>query len=89
MGHQSRETTYEVLSTTFRRLDGSEAPSPEDAKKSQGKVEDGRKWAGYNPAVEAHWITEADLSKVKSRKQSTRILQGWKPYNGTAQQAHL
>jgi hypothetical protein len=67
----------------YRRPDDSEAPSPNEMTPSEGKVNDGRKWAGYNPAVEARWITQADLDRVKSRsKPSQKMVEGHKPYQG-------
>ena len=70
----------------YKRPDGSEAPTPEEAKKTQGIVEDGRKWAGYNPAVEARWISPADLDRVKSRiASSLKMVEGWEPYQGEPQ----
>jgi len=72
----------------YGRPDNSEAPSPEQARQSEGKVEDGRKWAGYNPAIEARWITQADFDRVKSpSKGSNKMVQGRKPYQG--EQARL
>jgi hypothetical protein len=67
----------------YRRPDDSEAPSPDDVNRSEGKVVDGRKWTGYNPAVEARWITQADLDRVKSpSKPSRKMVEGRKPYSG-------
>jgi len=67
----------------YRRVDDSEAPSPEESKKSQGKVDDGRKWAGYNPAVEARWISEGDLERVRSKvKGSRKMVEGRKAFKG-------
>ena len=69
--------------TMYRRVDDSEAPSPEESKKSQGKVDDGRKWAGYNPAVEARWISEGDLERVRSKvKGSRKMVEGRKAFKG-------
>ena len=69
--------------TMYRRRDDSEAPSPEQSKKSEGKVDDGRKWAGYNPAVEARWISETDLERVRSKvKKSPKMAEGRKPFTG-------
>jgi sterol carrier protein 2 len=74
-----------VVITMYRRPDRSEAPTPENSKQSQGKVEDGRKWAGYNPAVEARWITDADLERVKSRvKGSIKMVEGRRAFKGEA-----
>ena len=73
-----------VVVTLYRRPDDSEAPSPEQAKQTQ--TEDGRKWAGYNPAVEARWTTDADLERVRSRsKNSAYMLKGRKAYTGETQ----
>lgn len=67
----------------YRRPDDAEAPTPEESKKIQGKVEDGRKWAGYNPAVEARWIADGDLDRVKSRgKASIKMVEGRKAFKG-------
>ena len=75
-----------VVVTMYRRPDDSEAPTPEDSMKTAGKVEDGRKWAGYNPAVEARWTTDQDLERVRSRtKNSAFMLKGRKAYNGESQ----
>ena len=64
-----------MVVTLYRRPDNSEAPTPEESKRNEGKVEDGRKWAGYNPAVEARWITDEELGRVKSRgKASEKML---------------
>lgn len=69
--------------TMYRRTDDSEAPSPEQSKKSEGKVDDGRKWAGYNPAVEARWISETDLERVRSKlKGSRKMAEGRKAFKG-------
>jgi hypothetical protein len=74
----------------YRRPDDSEAPTPEQAKKTEGRSEDGRKWAGYNPAVEARWTTDAELERVRSRlKNSTYMLKGRKAYTGDGAQARL
>jgi hypothetical protein len=71
-----------VVVTLYRRPDGSEAPTPEQSKK-QGKVEDGRKWAGYNPAIEARWIGDGDLERVKSKaKGSDKMTEGRKAFKG-------
>ena len=79
-----------MIVTLYCRSDRSEAPSPESVKRSEGKVEDGRKWAGYNPAIEARWITQQDLEKVKSRKKaSDRMLKGWKAHNGDSKASRL
>jgi hypothetical protein len=70
----------------YKRPDNSEAPNPVESKNTQGKVEDGRKWAGYNPAIEARWISSKDLDRVKSRtKASLKMTQGWNPYQGEGQ----
>ena len=67
----------------YRRPDDSEAPSPEQSKKSEGKVDDGRKWAGYNPAVEARWIDDSDLERVRSKfKGSKKMIEGRKAFKG-------
>jgi hypothetical protein len=67
----------------YRHGDDSEAQSPEQSKKSEGKVDDGRKWAGYNPAVEARWISETDLERVRSKvKGSSKMAEGRKPFKG-------
>jgi len=72
-----------VVVTMYHRPDDSEAPTPELVKKTEGEAEDGRKWAGYNPAVEARWTTEADLERVRSRsKNSAYMLKGRKAYKG-------
>jgi sterol carrier protein 2 len=71
-----------VVVTMYKRPDDSEAPMPEESKKTQ---EDGRKWAGYNPAVEARWISKSDLDRVKSRANSAKMQEGWKPYQGETQ----
>ena len=72
-----------MVVTLYRRPDDSEAPIPEQSKKSQGKVDDGRKWAGYNPAIEARWITEGDLEKVQSQKKgSIKMIEGRKAFQG-------
>ena len=64
-----------MVVTLYRRPDNSEAPTPEESQRNEGKVEDGRKWAGYNPAVEARWITDEELGRVKSRgKASEKML---------------
>lgn len=77
-----------VIVTMYRRPDNSEAPSPEEVRQSEGKVEDGRKWAGYNPAIEARWISQADLDRVKSpSKASKKMVEGRKAYQG--EQARL
>jgi hypothetical protein len=74
--------------TLYRRPDDSEAPTTEKSKKTQGKADDGRKWAGYNPAVEARWITEGDLEKVRSQtKGSNTMIEGRKVFKG--EQARL
>ena len=75
-----------VVVTVYRRPDDSEAPIPEESKRSQGKVDDGRKWAGYNPAIEAKWLADGDLERVRSRaKGSVRMTEGRKPYKGDLQ----
>jgi hypothetical protein len=72
----------------YRRPDDTEAPSPDEVKRSEGKVQDGRKWAGYNPAIEARWITQADLDQVTSpSKGSKKMVEGRKAYRG--EQARL
>jgi hypothetical protein len=72
-----------VVVTLYRRPDDSEAPTPEQSKKQQGKVDDGRKWAGYNPAVEARWIADGDLERVKSQvKGSSKMIEGRKAFKG-------
>jgi len=72
-----------VVVTLYRRPDDSEAPTPQESKKLQGKVNDGRKWAGYNPAIEARWIAEGDLEKVRSQKKgSNKMIEGRKPFQG-------
>ena len=72
-----------MVVTLYRRPDDSEAPTPEQSKESQGKVEDGRKWAGYNPAIEARWITSGDLEKVKSQKKgSIKMIEGRNAFQG-------
>jgi hypothetical protein len=72
--------------TMYKRPDNSEAPTPEESKKNQGKVEDGRKWAGYNPAVEARWTDENDLERVWSRvKGSKKMVDGRKICKGEDQ----
>ena len=72
-----------VVVTLYRRPDGSEAPAPEEAKESQGKANDGRKWAGYNPAIEARWITDNDLERVRSQiKKSFKMVEGRTPFKG-------
>jgi hypothetical protein len=79
-----------VVVTLYRRPDDSEAPTPEQSKKSQGKVEDGRKWAGYNPAIEARWITSGDLEKVKSQKKgSIKMIEGRDAFQGDRPQKAL
>jgi hypothetical protein len=73
--------------TLYRRSDNSEAPSPEVSKKNERQVEDGRKWAGYNPAVEARWITDEELGRVKSRGKAseTMLRDGRKRYTEATQ----
>jgi hypothetical protein len=67
----------------YRRPDDSEAPSPEKSKTSQGNVDDGRKWAGYNPAIEARWVDDEDLERVCSKsKGSKKMVEGRKPFKG-------
>jgi sterol carrier protein 2 len=80
-----------VVITLYRRPDNSEAPSPETSKRQQDKVIDGRKWAGYNPAVEARWITDEELGRVKSRgKASLKMLgDGRKRYVIEGKEARL
>jgi sterol carrier protein 2 len=77
-----------VVVTLYRRPDTSEAPTPEQSKNSQGKFNDGRKWAGYNPAIEARWIAEGELEKVQSKsKGSDKMVEGRKVFKG--EQARL
>jgi len=69
--------------TMYRRLDDSEAPTPEQVKNTEGKTDDGRKWAGYNPAVEERQTTEADLERIRSSsKNSAYMVKGHKAYTG-------
>ena len=74
-----------VVVTMYCRLDKSQAPSQSSLEQGTvgGKVEDGRKWAGYNPAVEARWVSDADVEAVKSRiKPSLKMLEGRQPFRG-------
>ena len=95
MGNEPCKVSYEVLSATQPGIgrcrrhydvscpDKSEAPTPEETKRSQGKIDDGRKWAGYNPAVEARWISDSDLERVRSKvKSSAKMLEGRPAYRG-------
>ena len=72
-----------VVVTVYCRPDRSEAPSAEVSKESEGKIDDGRKWAGYNPAVEARWLTNDDLQRVMSRKKvSQKMLEDRERFEG-------
>ena len=52
---------------------------------------DGRKWAGYNPAVEARWITDEELERVRSQGKASRRMvgDGRKRYEGGKVEARL
>ena len=60
-----------VVITLYQRADGKESPLSAPV-----GVEDGRKWAGYNPAVEARWLTEEQINQVRSKKARSEFIMG-------------
>ena len=62
-----------VVITLYQRADrkkASQAPQ---------RGADGRNWAGYNPAIEARWLNDGEINRVRSvNNRSEYMLKGRK-----------